>query len=1373
MFRIRTALTLALVCTLAILSHPAAPRAVSPDIVISQVYGGGGNTGAPYTHDFVELFNRGETTVSLAGLSVQYASATGTGNFASATPLAGSLAPGQFYLVQMSGGATGVPLPTPDAIGTAAMAAGSGKVILATTTTGLACNGGSTPCSAEQLALIKDLVGYGGANFFEGAAPAPTLSNTTAGFRANNGCTDTDNNGADFTAATPAPRNSSSALLPCVGPTDPSGAGLASPDSVESGETTLLTVAVTPGTNPASTGITVAGDLSSIGGSSTQSFFDDGTNGDVTAGDDIFSFFTTATGTVGAKSLPITVSDAQARSSITTIAFTIRPPPATAADVVVSQVYGGGGNTGAPYTHDYVELFNRGTATVSLAGWSVQYASATGTGNFGSNVLASLTGSLAPGQYYLIRGGGGTNGVPLPTPDAIGSVNMSATSGKVALIASTAGLACNGGSTPCSAEQLAQILDLVGFGSANFFEGSGSAPAPSNTTAIFRKGNGSIDTDDNANDFIVGAPHPRNQGSVRPLSAAGAATPGLVVPGGETLLTVTVSPATEPDSTGITVTGDLAAIGGPASQPFFDDGTNGDDTADDLVFSYRATVAGTTTEGTKTITALVGDEQSRSTTTSFSVIVPGAPIPIHQIQGDGPETPLLGQTVTTTGIVTGVKNNGFFIQTPDGHEDGNPATSEGLFVFTSTMPAASTGDRVLVTGTATEFFTLTQIAGSPGSFAVLASHEPLPAPVVLTPEILDPAGAHTQLERFEGMRVHAPTLVTIAPTNQFGEIEAVLGGVPRPMREPGIGISLSVPPDPVSLEVDCCIPRWDENPERIMIDTDALAGMAVVSTTSNVTFANVTGPLDFTFSRYKIAPQALTQTTPDMTAVPVPAPAANEFTVGSFNIQNFSGNATQRRKAALAIRNLMRSPDVIGLIEISSQTALQALGDEVNALAVDAGDPNPGYTAYLELAFPGATQNLGFLVKSARVQVNAVTQERADETFISPRDGLPTAVHDRPPLVLRATVDPSGVNPGDIVVLVNHPRSFIDIEMLTPAGEHVRMKRTLQAESIAGLLQELQAGHPATPIIAVGDYNAFEFNDGHTDPIAVIKGSPTPDEEVVVWGSPDLVDPDFINLTDGLPRAERYSYVFDGNAQAIDHVLVNEVAHALVQRYAVARSNADFPATAVYTGDATRPERNSDHDMPVAYFALPGTPVVVLNGDSPMTVEAFTTFVDPGATASDANGPLPVTVTGTVDVNTPGTYTLSYTASNVLHSTTITRTVHVVDTIAPVISGFQLSLTTLWPVNHELMPVAAFYTATDASGQVSCALDVTSNEPVNGVGDGHTAPDWIVDGPHDLRLRAERSGRGSGRVYTVTALCIDPSGNAATAMGTVTVPRNQ
>ncbi len=197
---------------------------------------------------------------------------------------------------------------------------------------------------------------------------------------------------------------------------------------------------------------------------------------------------------------------------------------ALSADIVISQVYGGGGNSGATYTHDFIELFNRGTAPVSLSGWSVQYSSSGSTGaNFGSatNLITPLSGSLAPGQYLLIQEAAGTGGTTaLPTPDVTNStpIAMSGTGAKLALVNTTTPLGCNGSSNPCSLAALATIVDLVGWDGATYYE-TAAAPATTNSTAILRLANGCTETDNNALDFVVSTPTPRNIAS--PLNSCG------------------------------------------------------------------------------------------------------------------------------------------------------------------------------------------------------------------------------------------------------------------------------------------------------------------------------------------------------------------------------------------------------------------------------------------------------------------------------------------------------------------------------------------------------------------------------------------------------------------------------------------------------------------------------------------------------------------------------------------------------------------------------------------------------------------------------------------------------------------------------------
>ncbi|MCA9997625.1 MAG: lamin tail domain-containing protein, partial [Anaerolineales bacterium] len=208
-FIMLVALLLLLAGQTAVSTH-ATTTATSPNIVISQIYGGGGNAGATYTHDFIELFNLGSSDVDITGWSVQYTSASGTAW--QTTPLAGTIAPGQYYLVQEAQGAGGTtPLPTPDASGSLNLSATSGKISLVSNATPLT---GSCP-----LADAVDFVGYGSPNCAEGSA-APTLSNTLAAQRGSDGCNETDSNAADFASGAPNPRNSSSPTNVCTPPSD-------------------------------------------------------------------------------------------------------------------------------------------------------------------------------------------------------------------------------------------------------------------------------------------------------------------------------------------------------------------------------------------------------------------------------------------------------------------------------------------------------------------------------------------------------------------------------------------------------------------------------------------------------------------------------------------------------------------------------------------------------------------------------------------------------------------------------------------------------------------------------------------------------------------------------------------------------------------------------------------------------------------------------------------------------------------------------------------------------------------------------------------------------------------------------------------------
>jgi predicted extracellular nuclease len=188
---------------------------------------------------------------------------------------------------------------------------------------------------------------------------------------------------------------------------------------------------------------------------------------------------------------------------------------AASTGIVISQVYGGGGNSGSVYRNDFVELFNLGSSAINLAGMSVQYASATGT----SWLVTNLTGTIQPGQYYLVQEAAGAGGTTnLPTPDATGTIAMGATAGKVALVGSTLALtvACPSGPT---------IIDFVGYGSTANCSETAPTPAPSNANSVERSEE-CADIDNNGTEFAAIAASPRNSAS--PLNVC---TPTGVTPG--------------------------------------------------------------------------------------------------------------------------------------------------------------------------------------------------------------------------------------------------------------------------------------------------------------------------------------------------------------------------------------------------------------------------------------------------------------------------------------------------------------------------------------------------------------------------------------------------------------------------------------------------------------------------------------------------------------------------------------------------------------------------------------------------------------------------------------------------------------------------
>jgi predicted extracellular nuclease len=896
------------------------------------------------------------------------------------------------------------------------------------------------------------------------------------------------------------------------------------------------------------------------------------------------------------------------------------------AQVVISQVYGGGGNNGARYKSDFIELHNNGASAVDLSGWSVQYNSSAGTGAW---QRTTLTGSIAPGGYYLVKQADGTGGTDvLPTPDVVGTIAMSGTSGKVALVNNATAL-----SGACPAGR----IDTVGFGgAATCSEGTPTANT-ANATGAVRKNNGCTDTDNNSADFDIVEPTPRNS-----------AAPAFACAGGnQPVLSVADVSLDEGNSGTVSFVFNLslsqpAGAGGVAWSASTVDGTATAGSDYVALTGATDTIAEGQSSGTVTVTVNGDAVQEPNETFQLRVQVtsgglPAPPafaqatatianddvtlVPIHDIQGNGATSPLTGQTVTFQGVVTGRKSNGFFVQASDAEADADPATSEGIYVFTSTAPtaAATVGNRVRVSGTVVEFIPTADLGQLPLTEISFATYtqtgtDTLPVPVVL-PQVL-PTSPLDALERFESMRVAIDSFTVTAPTKgstnepnatgtSNGIFHGVIGSVPRPFREPGIQPGTPIPGGGTSPP----IPRWDGNAELMTVDSDAL-GAPKLEVANGAVITGMTGPLDYGFRRYTllIDPGATVNVTPG------PAPHAavdtvdpNAVSVAGYNLERFFDTVNdpaigepiltaaayelRKKKASLGIRDFLKTPDILGTVEVENLTVLQDLAARINADAVAAGQPNPNYVAYLMEGNDVGGIDVGYLVKTGevlpgkpRVQVVSVTQIGKDTLWTEPAGGS-SLLNDRPPLALDAIVHYADGRDFPLSVVVVHQRSLNGAETDDADGQRIRAKRQRQAEFLATYLNQRQTDNPSTRLIVLGDFNAFEFNDGYVDAMNVVTGTPSADNTTVVPGDgADLVNPDLINLASITEPSERYSFVFDGMAQSLDHVLVNEEMVVSTSRIvpAHARINADFPE--VNRNLADSPSRLSDHDPVVTYL---------------------------------------------------------------------------------------------------------------------------------------------------------------------------------------------
>jgi predicted extracellular nuclease len=737
------------------------------------------------------------------------------------------------------------------------------------------------------------------------------------------------------------------------------------------------------------------------------------------------------------------------------------------AAVLISQVYGGGGNSGATLQHDFIEIFNSGNAAVNIGGWSVQYASGTGTSWQFTAIPAGT--SLAPGRYFLVRQAQGAGGTVPVNGDIAGTIAMGAANGKVALSNTSAALS---GNPPTGAS----VLDIVSYGSATPTEGTPTG-ALSSTTAALRKAGGCTDTNDNSADFTVEAPNPRNGTAPANTNCEGGGGPG------------------------------------PLPEP----------------------VART----------------------------------IPAIQGSGAVSPFAGSLVVTTGVVTKLLSNGFFIQDPVG--DGNAATSDGIFVFTSAAPpaAAAVGSLVSVTGTVLEFSSgagtaatpLTQIGGSP-TVALLGSGS-----AITSVAITLPVAEGDSLERFEGMLVSISSAMTVQQNffqARFGQLTLGVGRHETPTNRFRPGAQANALAEQ---QARSRVLLDDSSSAQNPSPTPYFSGNGLPR--AGDTVSNLVGVLDFGLASssasgpglYRLQPTAAPVFAAANPRTPAPAPVGGNVKLSAMNVLNYfttftnggtasgqtgqgcslggsvtAGNCRgannlaefQRQQAKIVLALAGLNADAVGLMEIQNNgnAAAQNLVDALNA-QVGAG-------TYATVELPAQTTGtdairVAMIYKPARL--TAVGLPLSD----------PDPVNSRPTLAQTFTA----ANGEKFSLVVNHLKSKgscpspsdPDAPGNVDSGDGQgcwNLQRTQQAQRLRTFVAQVQTASGSADAVLVGDMNAY----GQEDPIFELTGNGYVDEAL-------------------RRNPFAYGYVFDGKAGRLDYALSTGAMSPKITGAAAWHINAD------------------------------------------------------------------------------------------------------------------------------------------------------------------------------------------------------------------------
>jgi len=853
--------------------------------------------------------------------------------------------------------------------------------------------------------------------------------------------------------------------------------------------------------------------------------------------------------------------------------------------VVISQVYGGGGNSGAQLKHDFIELYNRSSSPVSLNGWSVQYASATG----GSWQVTPLTDvMLQPGQYYMVQQAAGTGGTATTvTADKTASITMAAGAGKVALSNTTTAFAV---ANPSGAA----LVDLVGYGStANFSEGGTPTGTLANATAALRKNNGCTDTDNNGADFEVLAPSPRNTAVIQ---ACGATIVKPIVASCPSTLSVAHGysgsvPLTAADEDSIvnaaTIT--AGAMTGISLDGFAAAGAVGG------TASVNLSAASSLPVGSYPVTIRFANDGEQFATCPVTIKVTGlanVSMTIPQIQGssagDTP-SPVANTVQTAEGVVTLKVSNGFFMQ--DAAGDGDPTSSDGIFVFTQTAPTVQVGQIARVTGLVFEYMP-NGAKRSYTEFKDVTAVVPMGDGPAITPANVE-LGAN--LAHHEGMLVRFTRPLTINQAEFLGDRgELTLANgrleVPtnrHPARTPE-AYALAAANAAGMIVLDDGLFVTPTTIPYIGQDGTVRVGDTVSDLVGVIDFGAVGGNTT-AFKLQPVAAPVFSRTNPREDA---PVLAAGNVKVASANVLNFfttftngrnvegqtgqgckvgsstsAGNCRgadnmeefvrQRDKIVAELKAI--DADVYGLMEIQNngEYAVTYLTNALNAAV--------GSNVYAVVPAPAATGTdairVAMIYKPSRLTLVGGALSDAD------------AINNRPPMAQTF----QAANGEKFSLVVNHMKSKgscpsgsgLDADQGDSQGCWNNTRKQQAARLVNGFVPQVAAAAGDPDVLLIGDMNSY----GMEDPVFV------------------MTNAGFVNELERYvrPHGSPYSYVFGSNSGYLDHALASSSLSPQVAGAAEWHVNADEPTVIDYNKDG----KPQDLYNALAYRASDHDPVVV------------------------------------------------------------------------------------------------------------------------------------------------------------------------------------